>query len=174
LKKSFISPDNLIYGQYYPKNVGFDVINEPDLRILRELQRDSDQSLDQISDQVGVSRNAVWKRIRTMEQNGVIASRVAILNAAAFDLNLTVFIQLKTANHSKDWIKRLEKTCKILPQVQGAYRMSGDLDYLLRAVVCDIQDYDRLYQELIERLEPSDVSASFVMEKIVEHTRLPI
>jgi Lrp/AsnC family transcriptional regulator len=151
-----------------------DVINEPDLRILRELQRDSDQSLDQISDQVGLSRNAVWKRIRTMEQNGVIASRVAILNAAAFDLNLTVFIQLKTANHSKDWIKRLEKTCKILPQVQGAYRMSGDLDYLLRAVVCDIQDYDRLYQELIERLEPSDVSASFVMEKIVEHTRLPI
>ena len=174
LKKSYISPNNLIYEQYYPKNVGVDVINGPDLRILRELQRDSDQSLDQISDQVGLSRNAVWKRIRTMEQNGVIASRVAILNAAAFDLNLTVFIQLKTANHSKDWIKRLEKTCKILPQVQGAYRMSGDLDYLLRAVVCDIQDYDRLYQELIERLEPSDVSASFVMEKIVEHTRLPI
>lgn len=149
-------------------------MNEPDLKILRELQRDSDQSLDQISEQVGLSRNAVWKRIRTMEQNGVIASRVVILDAAAFDLNLTVFIQLKTASHSKDWIKRLERTCKLLPQVQGAYRMSGDLDYLLRAVVRDIQDYDRLYQELIERLEPSDVSASFVMEKIVDHTRLPI
>ena len=121
-----------------------------------------------------MSRNAVWKRIRTMEQNGVIASRVVILDAAAFDLNLTVFIQLKTASHSKDWIKRLERACKLLPQVQGAYRMSGDLDYLLRAVVRDIQDYDRLYQELIERLEPSDVSASFVMEKIVDHTRLPI
>jgi Lrp/AsnC family transcriptional regulator len=68
------------------------VMNEPDLKILRELQRDSDQSLDQISEQVSLSRNAVWKRIRTMEQNGVIASRVAILDAAAFDLNLTVFI----------------------------------------------------------------------------------
>ena len=54
-------------------------MNEPDLKILRELQSDSDQSLDQISEQVGLSRNAVWKRIRTMEQNGVIASRVAIL-----------------------------------------------------------------------------------------------
>ena len=75
---------------------------------------------------------------------------------------------------TKSWIKRLERTCKLLPQVQGAYRMSGDLDYLLRAVVRDIQDYDRLYQELIELLEPSDVSASFVMEKIVDHTRLPI
>jgi Lrp/AsnC family transcriptional regulator len=113
-------------------------MNEPDLKILRELQHDSDQSLDQISEQVGLSRNAVWNRIRTMEQNGVIASRVAILDAAAFDLNLTVFIQLKTASHSKDWIIRLERTCKLLPQVQGAYRMSGDLDYLLRAVVRDI------------------------------------
>ena len=74
---------------------------------------------------MGLSRNAVWKRIRTMEQNGVIASRVAILDAAAFDLNLTVFIQLKTASYSKDGIKRLERTCKLLPQVQGAYRMSG-------------------------------------------------
>ena len=79
-------------------------MNEPDLKILRELQRDSDQSLDQISELVGLSRNAVWKRIRTMEQNGVIASRVAILDAVSFDLNLTVFIQLKTASHSKDWI----------------------------------------------------------------------
>ena len=75
-----------------------------------------------LSEQVGLSRNAVWKRIRTMEQNGVIASRVAILDAAAFDLNLTVFIQLKTASHSKDGIKRLGRTCKLLPQVQGAYR----------------------------------------------------
>ena len=82
-------------------------MNEPDLKIFRELQRDSDQSLDQISEQVGLSRNAVWKRIRTMEHNGVIASRVAIWDAAAFDLNLTVFIQLKRASHSKDWIKRL-------------------------------------------------------------------
>ena len=87
-------------------------MNEPDLKILRELQRDSDQSLDQISDSVGLSRNAVWKRIRAMEQNGVIASRVAVLDAAAFDLNLTVFIQLKTTSHSKDWIKLLERTCK--------------------------------------------------------------
>ena len=104
-------------------------MNESNLKILRELQSDSDRSLDQISEQVGLSRNAVWKRIRTMEQNGMIASRVAILDAAAFDLNLTVFTQLKTASHSKDWIKRLE---------------------------------------------PSDVSASFVMEKIVDHTLLPI
>ena len=70
-------------------------MNEPDLKILRELQRDSDQSLDQISEQVGLSRNAVWKRIRTMEQNGVIASRVAILDAVAFDLNLTFLFNLR-------------------------------------------------------------------------------
>ena len=104
----------------------------------------------------------------------VFALCVAILDATAFDLNLTVFIQLKTTSHNKGWIKRLERTCKLLLQVQGAYRMSGDLDHLLRAVVRDIQDYERLYQELIERLEPSDVSASFLMEKIVDHTRLPI
>ena len=104
----------------------------------------------------------------------VFALCVAILDATAFDLNLTVFIQLKTTSHNKGWIKRLERTCNLLLQVQGAYRMSEDLDHLLRAVVRDSQDYERLYQELIERLEPSDVSASFLMEKIVDHTRLPI
>ena len=104
----------------------------------------------------------------------VFALCVAILDATAFDLNLTVFIQLKTKRHNKGWIKRLERSCNLLLQVQGAYRMSEDLDHLLRAVVRDSQDYERLYQELIERLEPSDVSASFLMEKIVDHTRLPI
>ena len=96
------------------------------------------------------------------------------MDAAAFALNLTVFTQLKTTSHNKDWIKRLECTCKLLLQIQGAHRISGDLDHLLRAVVRDIQDYERLYQELIERLEPLDLSASFVMEKILDHTCLPV
>ncbi|QFT59915.1 Leucine-responsive regulatory protein [Sulfitobacter sp. THAF37] len=145
-----------------------------DRRILIELQRDAEQSLESLGAAVGLSRNACWRRIRQMEQDGIIRGRVALLNAARLGLPLTVFIQVRTNAHAPDWLDRFSAATRALPEIMGVYRMSGDLDYLIRAQVRDMADYDRLYQSLIRKVPLSDVSASFVMEEIKETTALPL
>ena len=149
-------------------------IDEIDRRILRRLQRQSDISLEVLGDQVGLSRNAVWRRIRLLEENGYIDRRVAILDPVSLDLGLSVFIQIRTNRHDPDWLQKFSRTMREMPEILGAYRMTGDLDYLIRARVSDVAAYDRLYQRLIKSVEISDVAASFVMEDLKETTELPI
>ncbi|GAB5445964.1 MAG: hypothetical protein Gyms2KO_08370 [Gymnodinialimonas sp.] len=109
-----------------------------------------------------------------MEESGVIAGRVAVVDPAAVGLGLMVFIQVRAAHHSADWLEQFRRAVRSMPEVLGVYRMTGDLDYLIRARVSDMADYDRLYQRLIERVEMGDVSASFVMEELKESTALPL
>ena len=149
-------------------------LDDTDRRLLRELQRDATLSLDQLSEAVHLSRNACWRRIKTMEEAGVIRARVTLLDATKLNLGLTVFIQIKAAAHTADWLDAFAKATRALPQVQGVYRMTGDLDYLIRARVADMADYDRLYQTLVDRVPMGDVSASFVMEEIKDTTALPL
>jgi len=145
-----------------------------DRRILDELQQDASLSLDNLGERVGLSRNACWRRIKTLEEAGIIRARVALLDAAKLGLGLTVFIQIKAAAHDADWLTRFARATRALPQIQSVYRMTGDLDYLIRARVADMADYDRLYQDLIARVPMGDVSASFVMEEIKDTTALPL
>jgi Lrp/AsnC family transcriptional regulator len=149
-------------------------INPIDRKILRELQRDSDQNLDTLSDKVNLSRNACWRRIKTLQERGVIRKRVALLDPDHLDLGLAVFIQIRAARHAPEWLDKFSRAIKGMPDILGAYRMTGDLDYLIHARVSDMQDYDRLYQQLVRRVEMSDVSASFVMEASKETTQLPV
>ncbi|MFC6638136.1 Lrp/AsnC family transcriptional regulator [Sulfitobacter sediminilitoris] len=149
-------------------------IDDIDRRILTELQRDAGQSLDTIGEKVGLSRNACWRRIGALEKAGVIRGRVTLLDAAKLGLSLTVFIQVRTSAHAADWLKTFSTATKTIPEIMGVYRMSGDLDYLIRAQVADMAGYDRLYQTLISKVPLSDVSASFVMEEIKETTALPL
>lgn len=145
-----------------------------DRRILMQLQRDADQSLETLGAAVGLSRNACWRRIRALETAGIIKGRVALLDAAKLGLGLTVFIQVRTNAHAPDWLEKFSSATSAMPEVTAVYRMSGDLDYLIRARVADMAGYDRLYQRLIRKVPLSDVSASFVMEEIKETTQLPI
>ena len=145
-----------------------------DLKILAELQRDAGQSLEQLGAGVGLSRNACWRRIRALEEAGVIRGRVALLDAAKLGLALTVFIQVRTNAHVPDWLERFSAATRSMPEIMGVYRMSGELDYLIRAQIADMAGYDRLYQRLIRQVPLSDVSASFVMEEIKETTALPL
>lgn len=149
-------------------------IDAIDRRILSALQRDAAQSLDTLGALVGLSRNACWRRVRAMEDAGIITARVAMVDAAKVGLGLTVFMQVRTNAHSPDWLEKFSSATKAVPEIQGVYRMSGDLDYLIRARVADMAGYDRLYQRLIARVPLSDVSASFVMEEIKETTALPL
>ncbi len=149
-------------------------IDHIDRRILDALQRDASLSLDAMGEKVGLSRNATWRRLRVLEAAGVIRGRVAILDADKLDLRLSVFIQIRTSRHDPDWLGGFAKATRDMPEILAAYRMSGDLDYLVHARVADMAAYDAFYQRLIRRVEMSDVSASFVMEVLKETTALPL
>ncbi|WP_127900260.1 Lrp/AsnC family transcriptional regulator [Solirhodobacter olei] len=145
-----------------------------DRKILALLQADALLALEEIGTRVGLSRNAVWRRVKALEAAGVIRARVALLEPEAVGLGLTVFMLIRTDTHTPDWLQKFAKATRDMPEILGAYRMTGDLDYLIRARVADVKDYDRLYQALVQRVALADVSASFVMEEIKETTELPL
>ena len=145
-----------------------------DRRLLAELQLDATLTVDQLSERLGLSRNACWRRMKLLEEHGVITGRVALVDAEKVGLGLSVFVIIRTSNHDPDWLRRFREAVVSLPEITGVYRMSGDLDYVLRARVADVKSYDRLYQRLIAKVPLSDVSASFVMEEIKETTVIPV
>ena len=149
-------------------------LDATDRRILTELQRDADRSLDHLGEAVNLSRNACWRRIKALEAAGVIKARVALLDPDKLGLGLMVFMLIRTNAHAPDWLERFSAATRAMPEIMGVYRMTGDLDYLIRARVADMADYDRLYQALIRRVPLSDVSASFVMEEIKDTHALPL
>jgi Lrp/AsnC family transcriptional regulator len=149
-------------------------IDQIDRKLLRALQRDAGLGVEALGELVGLSRNACWRRIRLMEEAGVIKARVALVDPDALGLGLTVFIAVRTDRHEPNWLDKFTRAVASMPEILGAYRTSGDLDYLLKAKVTDVRAYDRLYQRLIRKVELADISASFVMEEIMETTELPI
>ncbi len=148
-------------------------IDEIDRRIVATLQRDASLSIDQLSEEVHLSRNACWRRVKLMEEEGIITGRVALVDAERLGYGLSIFILVRTTHHEPGWLDRFRSAVQSIPEIQGVYRMSGDLDYVLRARVPDVKAYDRLYQRLIAKVPLSDVSASFVMEEIKETMMLP-
>ncbi|MDF1668828.1 MAG: Lrp/AsnC family transcriptional regulator [Roseovarius sp.] len=149
-------------------------LDDIDRRILTELQRDAALSVDALGEKVGLSRNACWRRVKALESAGVITARVALLDAKKLGLGLMVYLQVRAAAHDANWLEKFARATTAIPEIQGVYRMTGDLDYLIRARVADMDDYDRLYQTLIARVPMGDVSASFVMEEIKETTALAL
>lgn len=150
------------------------ILDDRDKAILSILQADAATPLDRLADSAGLSRNACWRRVRLMEEAGVIRARVALLDPAAVNLGLTVFIRVRTNQHAPDWAERFRAAIAAIPEITGAYRTAGEIDYLLQARIPDVAAYDRLYRKLIERVDMVDVSASFVMEEIHATTRLPL
>ena len=145
-----------------------------DRAILYHIQRDAAQSLEDLAKAVNLSRNAVWRRLKRLQDSGILRARVALLDAQKVGLGLTIFISISVRTHSKDWADQFSKVIASLPEVQSAYRTSGNQDYLIKARVRDVQAYDTLYQRLISRIELADVSASFVMEELKDTTELPL
>ena len=149
-------------------------MDETDRRILAELQRDGSLSVEQLSERVHLSRNATWRRVKRLEDERVITGRVALVDADSVGVGLSVFVIVRTSSHDPDWLRKFRDAVTGFPEITGVYRMSGDLDYILRARVADVKAYDRLYQRLIAKVPLTDVSASFVMEEIKETTVVPV
>ena len=151
-----------------------ETIDEIDRRILQTLQKDAAQSVDALAETVHLSRNACWRRVKRLEADGIIRGRVALLDAEALGHGLSVFVMLRAKEHSRDWLKSFRRAVATMPEIVGAFRMSGDLDYLLRVRVGSVGEYDDFYQRLIEKIKAADISASFVMEEIKDTTELPV
>ncbi len=141
--------------------------------LLRHMQRDATLSVAELAELTGISKSACWRRIQKLEELGIIRSRVTLLNPEAVDLSLTVFIAVKTNQHNERWAQNFQQVTEKLPGVLEVYRMGGEVDYLVKAVVKDMPGYDALYQALI-KADLFDVSASFVMEPLKQTTELPL
>jgi len=145
-----------------------------DRRILAELQQDASLTADQLSELVGLSRNACWRRVKALEEDGVIRKRVAIVDAARVGSGLSALVMIRTNQHDENWMARFQAAVRTMPEVTSAYRMSGDLDYVLKVRVADVPAYDAFYKRLIAKVAVSDISASFVMEEIKETSAVPV
>ncbi|AKS47442.1 transcriptional regulator, AsnC family [Octadecabacter temperatus] len=151
-----------------------EVLDTIDHRILSILQKDATKSVDAISEQVALSRNACWRRIKAMEASGVIRARVALLDPIKVGCPLTVLVLIRTDHHSDAWRKDFAAAVSVLPEITTAQRMTGDLDYVLTVRLADVAAYDTFYKRLTSRIPVSDISASFVMEDIKDTTALPL
>jgi Lrp/AsnC family transcriptional regulator len=144
-----------------------------DRAILRLLAHDTSLSLNEIADKVGLTATPCWKRIKRMEDTGVIRARVALLDPDKLGLPVSVFVSVETADHSAEWLAQFAATVDSTPEIIGAWRMSGDVDYLLHVVVPDIAAYDGFYRRLIATLPLRNVSSRFAMERMKD-SALPI
>lgn len=145
-----------------------------DRKILRILQEDATLSVADLAKKVGLSTTPCWRRVQKMEEDGVIQRKVAILDPVKVNASVTVFVSIRTDAHSTEWLKRFSEVVVTFPEVLDFYRMSGDVDYLLRVVVPDIAAYDSFYKRLIAKIDIRDVSSVFAMEQIKYSTELPL
>jgi|SRR5688572_22772207 Lrp/AsnC family transcriptional regulator len=150
------------------------MLDAVDIKILGILQRDCTVSVADIGKAVGLSTTPCWRRIQKLEQEGIIQARVALLDPKKVNVGVTVFVSITTNEHNLQWLEKFHAVLREFPEVVEAYRMSGQIDYLLRVTVPDIESYDRFYKKLIERISLSDVSSSFAMEQIKYTTALPL
>ena len=150
------------------------MLDDMDIKILKILQEDSTKAVAEIGKAIGLSTTPCWRRIQKLEELGVIRRRVALLDPALVQAGVTVFVSIKTDQHSLQWLDKFHAAVVDFPEVVEFYRMSGEVDYLLRVVVPDIAAYDAFYKKMIARIEISKVSSAFAMEQIKYTTALPL
>ena len=149
-------------------------LDKIDRKILTLLQKDATMPVAEIGRKVGLSTTPCWRRIQKMEEDGVIQRRVAVLDPAKVNVGVTVFVSVKTNEHNEAWMRKFSGVIDEFPEVVEFYRMSGDVDYLMRVVVPDIHAYDNFYKKLIGKINLTDVSSAFAMGQIKSTTALPL
>ena len=145
-----------------------------DRKIMAELQRDADRSLEDIARAVGSSKTPVWNRIKKLRGAGVIGATVALLDAEALGFEACFFVLIRTSEHDAVWQAAFLKALLDRPEVQEAHRLAGDIDYILKVRVANARAYDIFYQALISEVKVHNVTALLSMEEIKSTTALPL
>jgi Lrp/AsnC family transcriptional regulator len=149
-------------------------MDKVDRQILTILQRDATVPVAELARQVGISQTPCWRRVKRLEEQGVLQRRVAIVDPAKLNLALTAFVAVRTSQHTETWLKQFTAGVRDIPEVIELHRMSGEIDYLLKVVCPDMRRFDEVYKRLIRVAELSDVSSTFSMEALKYTTELPL
>lgn len=149
-------------------------MDSTDRKILSILQDYASLSLAEIAAQVNLSQTPCWRRIQKLEEQGVIRKRVALVDPESLGLGLTVFVEIETGDHSKEWLERFAEAVTGMPEVMGFFRMAGDVDYLLQVTVASMAAFDAFYQLLISLVPLKNVTSRFAMERVKQTTAYPV
>ncbi|MEW5423701.1 Lrp/AsnC family transcriptional regulator [Amorphus sp. 3PC139-8] len=149
-------------------------MDETDLKLLAALQAAPDLSQRELAERINLSQNACWRRLKKLEDSGVIVGRSLRLDREALGLDLIVFAMIRTRSHSAEWLEKFRRHVATIPEVIDFYRISGDYDYMLKIAARDMANYDRVYQRLIEKIELDNVTSYFAMEAIFDNRPLPL
>ncbi len=151
------------------------MLDKTDRKILSLLQQDGTLSLNELAEAVNLTTTPCWKRLKKLEDSGVIEKRVALLNPEKLDLSFTAFVLIKTSDHSHEWYSKFVLTASEFPEVMEFYRMAGEYDYMMKVLVKDMQSFDRFYKKLVNSVEGiSNVTSTFAMEPLKYTTALPL
>jgi Lrp/AsnC family transcriptional regulator len=149
-------------------------MDRTDLKILAILQEDASIPVAEVASRVNLSQTPCWRRIQKLEAAGVIQRRVALLDPDSIGAGITVFVEIQTGDHSSEWLARFQEAVQALPGVMDAYRMAGDVDYLLRVAVGSMAEYDEFYRRLIASVPLKNVTSRFAMERVKSTTAYPL
>jgi Lrp/AsnC family transcriptional regulator len=149
-------------------------MDSTDLKILALLQEDASLSVADVAARVNLSQTPCWRRIQKLEEAGVIRKRVALVDPQSLGLDLTVFVEIQSPDHSKEWLDGFAQVLSKMPEVMEVYRMAGDVDYLLRISVANMAEYDDFYQQLIAEVPLKNVTSRFAMERVKYTTAYPL
>ena len=149
-------------------------MDQIDKKIIDLLQHNANMTAREIAEEVNLTPTPCWRRMQRLESDGVITSKVALINPEDVNLSVSALVQIRTNRHSADWMDQFTKALDKFPEIIEAYRTSGEVDYMLRVVVPDMETYDIFYKRLIEEVDLYDVSTNFVMEEMKKTTALPL
>ncbi len=149
-------------------------IDQIDILLLRELQKNATLSQRELADRVGLSQNACWRRLKSLTEADILQGSSARVARERLGLNLVVFVMLRTRHHSAEWLQAFRRHVLTIPEVVDFHRIGGDYDYQLKVVTQDMTSYDQVYQRLIDKVELDSVTSYFAMEAIAENRPLPL
>ncbi|PSW18821.1 Lrp/AsnC family transcriptional regulator [Photobacterium sanctipauli] len=150
-------------------------LDKTDRTLLRMLQQDGTLALAELAEAVNLTTTPCWKRLKRLEESGVLRQRVALLDPVKLGLAFTAFVQIKTSNHSKEWYHCFVETVSDFPEVMEFYRMAGEYDYMMKVQVADMAAFDKFYKKLVNSIEGlTNVTSTFAMEPLKYTTALPV
>ncbi|MEM1380976.1 MAG: Lrp/AsnC family transcriptional regulator [Pseudomonadota bacterium] len=149
-------------------------MDETDKKILSLVQTDANLSVADVAERAGISQTPCWRRLKKLEEKGVIKRRVTLLDPNALGLPLVGYVRIHAKEHSEDWLQAFAKAVQAIPEIVECHRMTGDVDYLLKVVAPDMGGYDVIYKQLIRKIDMADVSVNFSMERLKDTTELPL